>query len=177
MLTEDMQPSKRFHSDPFGICFYSPPEVWRSGKRAPFSGSPSRLVGRIARSPRVVVPTSLLDHDHRLYTFVFELFLARRFAHCHSASQFLRHLPWHWNSHMRPPHCGHTKFIIDDMSCAFGSPGNLSAVLIMTLSCEEIRPTHEAQPRARTMELCRTDVCALSRALRTGWLRSPSRPA
>jgi hypothetical protein len=31
------------------------------------------------------------------------------FAHSHSASQFLRHLPSHWNSDILPPHSGQTR--------------------------------------------------------------------
>jgi len=55
------------------------------------------------------------------------------FAHSHSASQFLRHLPSHWNSDIRPPHCGQTKLIIDEMICAFDSPGSVSKVLRVNL--------------------------------------------
>jgi hypothetical protein len=55
------------------------------------------------------------------------------FAHSHSASQFLQHLPSHWNSDIRPPHCGQTKLMIDEMICAFDSPGSVSAFVIIAL--------------------------------------------
>jgi hypothetical protein len=34
----------------------------------------------------------------------------------------------HWNSDILPPHCGQTKLMIDEMICAFDSPGSVSAV-------------------------------------------------
>jgi hypothetical protein len=55
------------------------------------------------------------------------------FAHSHSGSQFLRHLPQHWNSIMHPPHCGQTKLMIEEMRLPFDSPGKFSIVLMVAL--------------------------------------------
>lgn len=55
------------------------------------------------------------------------------FAHCHSGSQSLRHLPWHSNSIMLPPHCGQTRLMIEEIMLALSSPGNVSIVLIFAL--------------------------------------------
>jgi hypothetical protein len=55
------------------------------------------------------------------------------FAHSHSARQFLRHLPSHWNSAILPPHCGQTKLMIEEMIWAFDSPGNMLTFLIIAL--------------------------------------------
>ena len=60
-------------------------------------------------------------------------FLVGRFAHSHSASQFLRHLPSHWNSDILPPHCGQTELMIDKMMLVFDSPGSVSRVFIIAL--------------------------------------------
>src|SRR5262245_23788809 len=54
-------------------------------------------------------------------------------AHSHSASQFRRHLPSHWNSNIRPPHCGHTRLMIEEMMLAFDSPGSVSKLVIVCL--------------------------------------------
>jgi len=57
--------------------------------------------------------------------------LVVRFAHSHSAIQFLPHFPWHWNSNILPPHCGQTKLIIEEMTLALDSPGIASMVLML----------------------------------------------
>jgi len=54
-------------------------------------------------------------------------------AHSHSASQFRRHLPSHWNSNILPPHCGHTRLMIEEMMLAFDSPGSVSKLVIVCL--------------------------------------------
>jgi hypothetical protein len=59
--------------------------------------------------------------------------LVARFAHSHSASQFLQHLPSHWNSDILPPHCGQTKLMMDEMMCPWKSPGSVSVMLIIGL--------------------------------------------
>jgi len=56
--------------------------------------------------------------------------LAARFAHSHSASQFLPHLPSHWYSDILPPHCGQTRLRIDEMMRSFNSPGGASMVIM-----------------------------------------------
>jgi hypothetical protein len=61
------------------------------------------------------------------------------FAHSHSESQLLRHLPQHWNSIMLPPHCGHTRLMIDEM-IVLGSPGNMLMIL-MALSVSRAAAT------------------------------------
>jgi len=53
-----------------------------------------------------------------------------KFAHSHSANQFFRHLPLHWNSIMLPPHCGQIKLIIDEMIPELDSPGIVSNVFM-----------------------------------------------
>jgi hypothetical protein len=63
--------------------------------------------------------------------------LVARFAHSHSASQFLRHPPSHWNSDILPPHCGQTKLMMDEITCPFISSGKLS-VILMLLSYPDI---------------------------------------
>src|SRR2546429_9458900 len=50
-----------------------------------------------------------------------------------SGSQFLRHLPQHWNSIMLPPHRGQTKLIIEEIMLALGSPGTVSTILMFAL--------------------------------------------
>jgi hypothetical protein len=54
-------------------------------------------------------------------------------AHSHSESQFLPHLPQHSKSLMRPPHCGQTRLMIEEIMLAFGSPGVVSMCLIVSL--------------------------------------------
>ncbi len=54
-------------------------------------------------------------------------------AHSHSGSQSLRHLPWHSNSIMLPPHCGQTKLMIEEIKLALSSPGSVSIVLMFAL--------------------------------------------
>jgi len=61
--------------------------------------------------------------------------LVVRFAHSHSAIQFLPHFPWHWNSNILPPHWGQTKLIIEEMMLALDSPGIASMVLM----CSPVR--------------------------------------
>ena len=73
--------------------------------------------------------------------------LVARFAHSHSASQFLRHLPSHWNSDILPPHCGQTKLMIDEMTCPFDSPGCVSVVLIICSPISRHPKGHEGQPQ------------------------------
>ncbi len=63
-------------------------------------------------------------------------------AHSHSESQPLRHLPPHWNCIMFPPHCGQTRLMIEEMMLAFGSPGMVSIVLMLSLVVQRC----EAQP-------------------------------
>jgi len=59
--------------------------------------------------------------------------LVAHIAHSHSASQFLRHLPQHWNSIMLPPHWGQMRLMIDEIMLALGSPGMVSIVIIPLL--------------------------------------------
>jgi hypothetical protein len=58
--------------------------------------------------------------------------LVVRFAHSHSAIQFLPHFPWHWYSNILPPHCGQTKLIIEEMMLALDSPGIASMTLMLS---------------------------------------------
>src|SRR5258707_11608018 len=58
--------------------------------------------------------------------------LVVRFAHSHSAIQFLPHVPWHWNSNILPPHCGQTKLMIEEMMLALDSPGPESIILMLS---------------------------------------------
>jgi len=78
--------------------------------------------------------------------------LVARFAHSHSASQFLRHLPSHWNSNIEPPHCGQTRLMIDEMIWAFDSPGSVSQVLIIALLFQEF--LREGQTRGHKQRKC-----------------------
>src|SRR5271166_4804107 len=68
-------------------------------------------------------------------------------AHCHSGSQSLRHLPWHSYSIMLPPHCGHTKLMIEEIMLGLGSPGSVSNVLMLCLlsSCRTLLNEKEFQ--------------------------------
>ena len=58
----------------------------------------------------------------------------RRFAHSHSGSQFLPHLPSHWYSNILPPHCGQTRLRIDERMRTFNSPGGASMVIMFGVS-------------------------------------------
>src|SRR6266852_9481861 len=69
--------------------------------------------------------------------------LVVRFAHSHSAIQFLPHFPWHWNSNMLPPHCGQTKLIIEEMTLALDSPG-IESMVLMLFSCTVASCKHVA---------------------------------
>ena len=57
-----------------------------------------------------------------------------RFAHSHSAIQFLPHFPWHWNSIILPPHCGQTKLMIEEIMLTLDSPG-IASMVLMLFSC------------------------------------------
>ncbi len=48
---------------------------------------------------------------------------------------------------MRPPHCGQTRLMMDEMMVAFDSPGKLSVMFIIA-SCSEIRQMCEGQIQA-----------------------------
>ena len=63
----------------------------------------------------------------------------RRFAHSHSASQFLPHLPSHWYSNILPPHCGQTRLRIDERMRTFNSPGGASMVIMFEVSRDPAR--------------------------------------
>ena len=65
--------------------------------------------------------------------------------------------------------------MIDEMICAFDSPGSMSAALIFALLFND--PTHGAsgQPAATKQRKVSCADLLRSRALRTGWLRSPFR--
>jgi hypothetical protein len=64
------------------------------------------------------------------------------FAHSHSASQFRRHLPQHWNSIMLPPHCGQTRLMIEEMMLESDSPGSMSIIFILVSSTHRIFACH-----------------------------------
>ncbi|MBV8052459.1 MAG: hypothetical protein JOZ80_14815 [Acidobacteriaceae bacterium] len=57
-----------------------------------------------------------------------------RFAHSHSASQFLPHLPSHWYSHILPPHWGQTRLMIDEMMFEVDSHGSTLKVIFAPYS-------------------------------------------
>jgi len=59
--------------------------------------------------------------------------LKARFAHSHSGSQFLPHLPSHWNSDILPPHCGQTRLRIDEMMRTFSSLGDALKELMIAV--------------------------------------------
>src|SRR5271157_43108 len=92
----------------------------------------------------------------------------RRFAHSHSGSQFLPHLPSHWYSDILPPHCGQTRLRIDERMRTFNSPGGASMVIMFEVSPR----SGEGQKRGRMTEVCRAGFVRFV-TLRTGWLRSP----
>ena len=97
------------------------------------------------------------------------------FAHSHSASQFLQHLPSHWNSDILPPHCGQTKLMIDERMLVFDSPGRASKVFHNRPPIQRSDKCARGRRGPQTTEIRRAGLLR-SRALRTGWLRSPSRP-
>ena len=101
-------------------------------------------------------------------------FLIARCAHSHSGSQFLRHLPLHWNSSILPPHCGQTRFMIDEMRLALGSPGSVSMILMVSPPfggfCSKGFDNARCSRRLRM-----SGVFSLS-TLRAVWLRVPSLP-
>lgn len=94
------------------------------------------------------------------------------FAHSHSASQFLRHLPSHWKSNMLPPHCGHTKLMIDEIMLVLDSPGSVSKPVMRALLFKDCWMMRGAQ-RPRTPERAAQAIRAGS-AFRTRWSRRPS---
>ena len=94
--------------------------------------------------------------------------LRRRFAHSHSGSQFLPHLPSHWYSDILPPHCGQTRLRIDERMRTFNSPGGASMVIMFEVSPR----SGEGRNGGRMTEVCRAGFVRFV-TLRTGWLRSP----
>ena len=92
----------------------------------------------------------------------------RRFAHSHSGSQFLPHLPSHWYSDILPPHCGQTRLRIDERMRTFNSPGGASMVIMFEVS----RRSGEGRNGGRMTEVCCAGFVRFV-MLRTGWLRSP----
>lgn len=100
-------------------------------------------------------------------------FLADRFAHSHSASQLLPHLPSHWNFDILPPHRGHTKLMMDEMIYPLDSPGTMSTILIIALLSRDRQTTRGADTGHNNGNTPRGIYGCL--ALRTGWLRSPCR--
>jgi len=73
---------------------------------------------------QVQAPQETQRFTDRLAAFV------EKFAHSHSANQFRRHLPLHWNSIMLPPHCGQIRLMIEEMMLELDSPGIVSIVFI-----------------------------------------------
>lgn len=70
------------------------------------------------------------------------------FAHSHSASQLLRHLPLHWNSSMLPPHCGQTKLMIEEIMLELDSPGSVSTLITVSYLAGAIPGiTPDSKPR------------------------------
>jgi hypothetical protein len=63
--------------------------------------------------------------------------------------------------------------MIDEMTCAFDSPGSVSKVLIVTLLSRDPKRC-EGQNRDRKRRRCAAGFRLL--VARSGWLRSPSRP-
>jgi hypothetical protein len=106
-------------------------------------------------------------------------FLVARCAHSHSGSQFLQHLPQHWNSIILPPHCGQTRFMIDEMRLALGSPGRASMIFMDSPPfrgfCRKGFDDARCSRRLRMSVNLRPVSFSLS-TLRAGWLRVPSLP-
>jgi len=63
--------------------------------------------------------------------------------------------------------------MIDEMTCAFDSPGSVSKVLIIILLSRDPKKMRGAEQGPQKTEM-RRSFSALSS--RSGWLRSPSRP-
>lgn len=89
-----------------------------------------------------------------------------RFAHSHSSSQLLRHLPSHWKLDIRPPHCGQTRLVMDEMIDPFDSPGSVSTVLIIVLLSRDPKTTRGTDLGHKRK--CATRVITLSGA--PNWL-------
>jgi len=66
--------------------------------------------------------------------------------------------------------------MIDEMMLVFDSPGSTSSVFIIDPQIQKSDKLREGQTRATNNgSVPRGVFCALCHALRTGWLRSPSR--
>src|SRR5208283_5251194 len=92
----------------------------------------------------------------------------RRFAHSHSGSQFLPHLPSHWYSDIVPPHCGQTRLRIDERMHTFNSPGGASMVIMFEVSPR----SGEGQKRGQDDGGMPRGFCALCDA--PNWLAAES---
>ena len=92
----------------------------------------------------------------------------RRFAHSHSGSQFLPHLPSHWYSDILPPHCGQTRLRIDERMRTFNSPGGASMVIMFEVSPR----SGEGQKRGQNDGGMLRGFCALCDA--PNWLAAES---
>jgi hypothetical protein len=92
----------------------------------------------------------------------------RRFAHSHSGSQFLPHLPSHWYSDILPPHCGQTRLRIDERMRTFNSAGGASMVIMFEVSPR----SGEGQKRGQNDGGMPRRFCALCDA--PNWLAAES---
>src|SRR5208283_5011179 len=92
----------------------------------------------------------------------------RRFAHSHSGSQFLPHLPSHWYSDILPPHCGQTRLRIDERIRTFNSPGGASMMIMFEVSPR----SGEGQKRGQNDGGMLRGFCALCDA--PNWLAAES---
>lgn len=92
----------------------------------------------------------------------------RRFAHSHSGSQFLPHLPSHWYSDILPPHCGQTRLRIDERMRTFNSPGGASMMIMFEVSPR----SGEGQKRGQNDGGMLRGFCALCDA--PNWLAAES---
>src|SRR5271165_2069796 len=92
----------------------------------------------------------------------------RRFAHSHSGSQFLPHLPSHWYSDILPPHCGQTRLRSDERMRTFNSPGGASMVIMFEVSPR----SGEGQKRGQNDGGMLRGFCALCDA--PNWLAAES---